>query len=196
MKKRGKNNFFGKNYKLSWDYLKESKNFIYFSVLLFFLIAIIGFLYPIFFVDKIVGLIKELVEQTKDLNGFELIIFIFLNNLQTSFFGLILGVLLGIFPLFFIVLNGYVLGFVSALSVNTSGFLILLKLIPHGIFELPAVFISLGLGIKLGTFIFHKHKIKDFNKYFINSLRVFLFIVVPLLIIAAIIEGILMTFFG
>jgi uncharacterized membrane protein SpoIIM required for sporulation len=58
---------------------------------------------------------------------------------------------------------------------------------------LPAIFVSFGLGIKFGTFIFYKEKMKHFGEFFINSLRVFIFVVLPLLIIAAIIEGSLIS---
>ena len=60
---------------------------------------------------------------------------------------------------------------------------------------MPAVFISLGLGLKLGMFIFSKKPGLELRKRFFESLNVFLFIVVPLLIIAAIIEGILIFIF-
>ena len=126
----------------------------------------------------------------------ELINFILLNNLQSSFFGMIFGVLLGILPVIVIIANGYLLGFVASISIEAEGVLILWRLLPHGVFELPAVFISLGLGLKLGTFIFQKEKIQSLKKYFWNSLRIFLFIVLPLLIIAAIIEGSLMFMSG
>ena len=102
---------------------------------------------------------------------------------------MIFGFLLGIFPVIAAIANGYLLGFVALISVNNGGWFILFKLLPHGIFELPAIFISLGLGLKLGTCIFRKEILKNFNEYFINSLRVFLFIVIPLLLIAGIIEG-------
>ena len=125
----------------------------------------------------------------------ELIKFIFVNNIQSSFFGIIFGVFLGIFPVIGAIGNGYILGFVSLMAFEKEGIDVLLRLLPHGIFELPAVFISLGLGLKFGTFIFQKNKGELFKEYFWNSLRVFLFIVVPLLIIAAIIEGILVFMF-
>jgi len=70
------------------------------------------------------------------------------------------------------------------------------RILPHGIFELPAVFIALGMGLKFGGFIFQKEKIKSLREYFWNSLRVFLFVVLPLLIIAGIIEGTLIFFSG
>ena len=66
------------------------------------------------------------------------------------------GVLLGIFPLMSVIANGYLLGFVVAASVRSQGILILWRLFPHGIFEIPALFLSLGLGLKMGTFIFQK----------------------------------------
>jgi stage II sporulation protein M len=64
-----------------------------------------------------------------------------------------------------------------------------LNLLPHGIFELPAIFISFGMGLKFGTFLFYKEKMKKFAEFFSNSLRVFVFVILPLLVIAAIIEG-------
>jgi stage II sporulation protein M len=199
-RKRGagkrKPNFFVDNYKLSWKYIKESKNFIYFTFLTFFAISIIGFLYPVFFREQIISLINNLIKQTENLSSFELIKFIFFNNLQSSFLGMTLGLFFGIFPLLVLVVNGYILGFVASASVSANGFSSLWRLFPHGIFELPAVFISLGLGLKLGTFLFYKQKIKHFKDYFWSSLRVFLFIILPLLIVAAIIEGILISFFG
>lgn len=197
MKKRAtKRDFFSRNYFLSCEYLKESRNFIYLAVLAFFGFAVIGFLYPNFFRQEIIDFLKELVQKTQNLSQFELIKFIFLNNIQSSFIGLAFGIFLGIIPLILLVVNGYVLGFVSSISVNTAGAGVLLKLLPHGIFELPAVLISLGLGMKFGTFIFQKNKIKSFKEYFINSFRIFLFIVIPLLVIAAIIEGSLISIFG
>jgi len=107
-----------------------------------------------------------------------------------------LGMFLGIAPVLFSLFNGYLLGFVALMAVNEQGFLSLWRIFPHGIFELPAVFISLGLGMKLGSFIFQRNKAESFKDFLWNSLRVFLLIVLPLLIIAAIIEGTLIALAG
>ena len=194
--KRSDRNLLKNNYFQSWKYLKESKNFIYIIMVLFFVFALIGFFIPApnFIVEQILEFINELLEKTQYMSQWGLIQFIFLNNLQTSFFGIILGIFLGILPIIATVVNGYVLGFVTSLSVVSGGGSVLWKLLPHGIFELPAVFISLGLGLKLGSFIFQKKKIDLFKEYFWNSIKVFLFIIIPLLIIAAIIEGTLIFF--
>ena len=180
--------------KESISYLKESMIYFYIVVCLFLLSAIIGFMFPenLVFFDE---LLKELAEKTSGLGPGELTWFIFQNNVMSSFFGLVFGIFLGIFSLMGILINGLLLGYVYAKASAISGLGIIWMLIPHGIFELPAVFISLGLGIKFGMFIFAKDKKKEFFRRMNNSLKVFLTIVLPLLGVAAIIEGILIFSF-
>jgi stage II sporulation protein M len=166
---------------------------IYSIISIFFVFALLGFFIPVSkeIMDIILGYLQQILEQTKDMSMLQLISFIFLNNLQASFLGLTFGLVLGIFPVLFTILNGYVLGIVASLSVSQEGIYSLLNLFPHGIFELPAVFISLGMGLKLGAFIFQKNKKEFFKKNISRSAKVFLFIILPLLLIAAIIEGVL-----
>jgi stage II sporulation protein M len=194
MKKRKKSFDIKKEYKNSWKYMKECKTFIYFIAGIFFIFLLVGFFVPApdFLYDKIMEYIREILGKTEGMSGLELIWFIISNNITSTFLGIVFGVVLGIFPVVNSVANGYMLGFVSSISVNNGGVWTLWKLFPHGIFELPAVFISLGLGAKLGTFVFQKNKSDSFKNYFTNSLKVFLLIVVPLLILAGTIEGILM----
>jgi stage II sporulation protein M len=196
IKKRGKiKSFFIENYSKSWEYIKECKNFIWVAVIVFFVAVIIGFLYqPPAIINIILDYIKQVLAKTEGMNSFAMISYIFLNNIQIGFMGVIYGVILGIFPIVSIFANGYVVGYVSSSAISTAGAGSLLNLIPHGIFELPAIFISFGMGIKFGSFIFYKKKMKQFGKFFVNSLRVFVFVVLPLLIIAAIIEGFLISF--
>lgn len=196
-KTKNKKEFFRDNYTQSWNYIKESKNFIYFITTLFVLFFLIGFFLPVpvAIAEQILRFIEDLLQKTQGMSQGGLIKFIFFNNIQGSFFGMVFGVVLGIFPIISIIANGYILGFVASRSVEMWGALILWRLFPHGIFEIPALFISLGLGLKLGSFIFQKNKIKSFKKYLWNSLRVFIFVILPLLIVAAIIEGSLIFLF-
>lgn len=188
----------GREYVLGWGYIKESKHFIFATILLFFLFAVYGFLVPASgeIAEKLMEMLENIIEQTKGLNQIELISFLLLNNIKSSFFGMIFGFFLGIFPIFSTLINGYLVGFVGRLSVDTEGWYILLNLLPHGIFELPALFLSLGLGIKFGTFIFQKNKFQSFQRYLWNSLRIFILIIIPLLILAAFIEGTLISLSG
>ncbi len=192
MKKSKKDDcFIFRNFNLSLKYLNEIKNYVWFSLAVFLVFGLIGFLFPVFFEEQILNLIKELIEKTEGLGLIGLIRFIFLNNLKSSFFAMGLGIFFGVLPLLILIVNGYVLGFVASKTVAIEGISILWRLLPHGIFEIPAIMISAGLGLKLGTFLFVKHKKGDFKQWLLNSLRVFLFIVVPLLIVAGIIEGLL-----
>jgi stage II sporulation protein M len=196
MRKR-KKNFFRKNYEQSLDYIKKSRNFIYVILILFFLFFLIGYFIPVpeSLTNLILEFIEELLRKTEGMSQRELMSFIFFNNLQSSFFGMIFGVVLGIFSVVTTIVNGFLLGFVSSKTAQSEGILILWRLFPHGIFELPALIISMGMGLKLGTFIFQKKKTESFKRYLLDSLRVFLFIVLPLLFVAAIIEVILIFLF-
>jgi stage II sporulation protein M len=185
-----KENFFLDNYKKSWRYIKESKKFIWAITILFFVSAFIGLVYqPPEIINYILKYIQEILTKTESMSSFEMISFIFFNNIKIGFMGLIYGFILGIFPVLSIFANGYVVGYVSSAAISSSGVLSLLNLLPHGIFELPAIFISFGMGLKFGTFLFYKEKMKKFAEFFSNSLRVFVFVILPLLVIAAIIEG-------
>lgn len=179
----------------SIDYIAESRNYIYFIMGIFFLSVLIAYLNP----DKFLFLndyLKEIFSKAKDLRGMDMISFILVNNLLSAFMGILLGVFFGIFPVFNGLLNGVVIGYVLRLTVNEAGLLYLWRLLPHGIFELPAIFISLGMGLKLGMFIFEKNKIREAKIRIVESLRAFILIVVPLLVIAAFIEGVLITLFS
>jgi len=174
-----------------WRYLEKNKIYFLIISLIFLVSLIIGFFFPVFLVDVIEKFLKELVGKTTGMNFFQLLIFIFQNNLLTAFVGLLFGIFLGLFPLLLSSLNGYVLGFVFERTVKVGGYGVLWRIFPHGIFELPALIISLGLGLRLGMSIFSRKK--DIKKELLynleSSLRVFLFIVLPLLLIAAIIES-------
>lgn len=220
-------------YKSNLDYIVQCRYFILISLGIFLLFFFLGLFVPApeFIKREVFDLLRELSEKLKDIYGIQLIFYIFFNNLFASLSGLVLGIFFGIFSVTSSITNGYVLGFVSALSIGSEGVGSLWRLLPHGIFELPAIFISLGLGLSLGFpfvyryFKYYSHKkenlaiilgilfllpaivitslidkklrayqTRDFKYRFNNSLSVFFYVIVPLLIIAAIIEGILITF--
>lgn len=230
-------NNFKKEFNESLNFIKESRKFIYVGLIIFIFSFFIGLFVPIplEIQEKLMELIQEIIESTEGLNSLGLVSFIFFNNSLSSFNAIIFGVLFGIFPIMASFFNGYFIGFVSKLSIAEVGVSSLWKLLPHGIFELPAIFISFGLGIRVGfwliweplkfyweenklviplfilfylptliiTLIYNNHFYKKMNSSWINfknilmkSLKVFIFIIIPLLIIAAIVEGLLISFLG
>lgn len=182
----------------SWAYLKESRNYVYSAVILFLAGTIIGFAFPEFFSQYFDGIIKDLVEKTAGFGLTELVFFIFQNNTLSALGALFMGILFGVIPVINITVNGALLGYVLARAVEVEGFITIWRIIPHGIFELPAIFISVGLGIKIGLFWFEPRKTRamEFKRRFWRSIQVFFMIILPLLIIAAIIEGFLIALSG
>lgn len=79
--------------------------------------------------------------------------FIFLNNAIKSVAVMALGVLLGVYPALFLVMNGLVIGYlVSELGNQGENVLhlIVYGLLPHGIIEIPAILIAAGFGMQFG----------------------------------------------
>ncbi len=180
-----------KEYKEAFKFLWSVKNYFIFVVLLFFLITIAVYsgAQNQELNNTLLEYLKKVAEKFEGKGIIETIFLIFSNNLFVSFLAIVTGVFFGIMPLIFIISNGYALGFIAQKTVDIAGITILWKLFPHGIFELPAVFISLALGLKLGTFVFANKPWKTLWDYFYKSMRVFFYVVFPLLVIAAIIEG-------
>ena len=193
MKRKAKKRYFKRSFQESIDYLKESRKSIYFIIGVFFISALITFVLPSYFTffDEIIG---EIFLKTSHLDGLELTIYIFINNFTAALVSLLLGLFLGIFPVINAVTNGGLLGYVSARVVDTVGILTLWRLLPHGIFEIPAILIAMGLGVKLGMTFFSGNIKKNFSYRLDRSIKALVFVILPLLLIAAIIEGILISF--
>jgi len=190
MRKQG---FFARNYSACWKFLNESKWHVVFAMGVFMLVFLVGFIYPFFFREQIFVWIEKLILSLEGKGMLEIIGFIFFNNLKASFFAIILGIGFGIFPLITLVANGYLLGFVARESAVRGGIGVLWQLFPHGIFELPAILLSIGFGLKIGFDLFRKDARKRLRHNFRESLRFFVFVIIPLLLVAGIIEGTLIA---
>lgn len=153
--------FIYRYFKEGINFIFESKNYILLMVVLFFFSISFGYAFPNLFKEQLLKMIEELLNQTKGLGFFSLISFIMVNNIKSSFFGLYFGIFFGIVPVSMIIVNGFLLGFVMNKAVIAQGPVVLWKLFPHGIFEIPAILISTGIGLKLGLFYFRqKDKLK------------------------------------
>jgi stage II sporulation protein M len=174
------------NFIESLRFLASSKNFIIAVVVMFAAFLLLGIVYPHLMTDFILDMINNLANQADNKNFFQLAGFIIFNNAKASLFGLLFGVLFGIFPLFLAAVNGYVLGFVLNAAARTNGIVEVWKIFPHGVFELPAFFFSLGLGVRLGYTLFCEPNMMKSD--FKMALKTFVYIILPLLLIAGLIE--------
>ena len=173
------------------NYISESRRFIFIVIAVFLFFGLFAFIIPGPF--KILDpILRGLVDKTEGLNIGQMIVFILNNNLQSAVLGFVLGIFFGIFPFVNGIVNGSVLGYVFSRLYSVSGFSEFWRILPHGIFELPAIFISLGLGVRLGASFFSGKDItNNLRERFVRGGRAFVLVVIPLLVIAAVIEGLL-----
>src|SRR3989344_2266802 len=122
--------------------LEKIKDHLIFVVLLFLLSAVLASIFSDFLAPILLPALKNMVSQTEGLSGIELFLFIFANNATVSLISIFSGIALGIGPIITVIINGIFIGAISKIVAEQSSFLELWRIFPHGIFELPAVFIS------------------------------------------------------
>ena len=145
-------------------------------------------------IDELMGQFEERYGWLAEESPIMIMLFIFKNNTIVSLLAMLGGIFFGILPVIFILVNGYFIGVVVFSSVQEYGILVVLfALLPHGIIELPMIFISASMGLRLGVLAFQKiFRIKEeeirFKYELFSAIRFFVTVIVPLLFIAAIIE--------
>ncbi|MBS4022485.1 MAG: stage II sporulation protein M [Dethiobacter sp.] len=98
-------------------------------------------------------LLRDLGDRVFSGNPIAGTLILFFHNLTASLQVIILGFILGIPALFSTLANGTLLGAVVAHMANEGILplqLIIISILPHGMFELPAFLLSAALGLKLG----------------------------------------------
>ena len=117
---------------------------------------------------------------------------LFGNNLRA----MVLSTLYGFIPFLYLPalsmgVNAILLGMVAS-SVNGQWLLLAAGILPHGIFELPALCLSLAAGLCLCQNInryIRKNEKGIMTPFLLNILRVTGLVVIPLLVVAAIMES-------
>ena len=148
--------------------------------------------------ERFLNFLQELFEKilpSSDFTySFATALLIFKQNIQASLIVLFFGIILGLIPLISTAFNFFILGFLFAYLLGksvTSAFIFLLIILPHGIFEIPALLIADAFGIRLGWFWKIKDPTKTKGQKLLLALKQNFQLVPPLLIlliIAALIE--------
>ena len=190
-----------KYYKKSFEIIKENKKIIYFVGLIYLLSFIGGFLYynstyEGFSSDEVKTSYMEWYKSDvlKD-NFFDNFTTIFPHNIIASLFRIISGLLFAVFPIFNVIhgaiLDSYV--FVSEIKDKTF-YLVINGWLPHSLIEIPAHILASSLGVMIFLSIFKsKNKILNIVQAYKDSLIVFVFIILPMMLVAAIIESIIIV---
>ncbi|MGD8192732.1 stage II sporulation protein M [Brevibacillus ginsengisoli] len=176
------------------------------------ILMLAGILIGIVQADKVDAIAREMLGQIKQIadkigssnNSLTAFRMIFINNVLTAFCMMIFGVLFAIFPVYGIVTNGILLGYMlhklGAAGLNTLQ-IFSVAILPHGIIELPAVIFAAGIGIRYGALTIRsitslwdrsiREEIKAAWLLNIKQFPVALLTIVFLLAIAGVIESVI-----
>lgn len=140
-------------------------------------------------------LLQSFIEQVKDrytgIGPFHMATEIFVNNIIVGIILFLGGVTLAFVTCAVVFVNGWMIGAFYHMSYEEMGLSeFLVAVLPHGIFELPAFVISGALGLMLANTVWQEMKEgADAADYAASLGRKFVFLVVPLLLIAAVVEA-------
>jgi len=119
-------------------------------------------------------------------------VFIFIRNASALLLSFIFSPILCLLPILALTANGWLLAFISALVIEEESLgVVLAGLLPHGIFELPAIIIgeaaALSFGVMAMLALFKKERRNQFLPNLKRNLK-YLIIALALLLPAAILE--------
>ena len=160
----------------------------------------------IFFVSLVLGVLvgqstaEELIRQFGGILGplapmgnLSLLLFliIFINNAIKALGLVCLGILLGVPPVLFVGLNGFILGgFSSALESVKGWRYVVASFVPHGVIEIPVILLATALGFTLGieSLKWLARRDSRVKLQLADCLKAYLKLILPGLAAAAIIE--------
>ena len=135
---------------------------------------------------------QSATEFYRDLTGGTLFFLILLNNTIASLLIILVGLIVGILPIISVGFNGFILGVLYRQTAGIAGYgKAALQVLPHGIFEIPALLIAASYGLWLGMIVLRR--IRGMESTSIRSkvkhaLQRYFAVVFPLLIVAAAVE--------
>ena len=160
----------------------------------------------IFFVSLVLGTlfgqntVEELMRQfgavleplvSADRLSILLVLIIFINNAIKALAIVFLGILLGLLPLLFVGLNGFVLGGLGSALESVNGWrYVMASFLPHGIIEIPVILLATALGLAVGmeSLKWLARRESRVKLQLSDSLKVYLRWILPGLAVATIIE--------
>jgi len=178
--------------KLGWMFDRTIKPYILILVSIFAVSFLAGTLAPASLQKEANEMYKYVADELQGLSGGTLFFYIFSHNLLASILILVSGVLFGVIPILAIGANGLFLGVLyrqvaEGIGYSSAAF----KVLPHGVFEIPALLIAASYGLWLGVMVVRRMRGKESTLLRSNighAFRQYLTVVFPLLIVAAGIE--------
>jgi stage II sporulation protein M len=141
---------------------------------------------------QITDALQAVGEQYRDLAGGTLFFYILFHNVMASLLLLVSGLLYGVIPVLAVGSNGFVLGVLYNLEAAASGYSkAAMKVIPHGLFEIPALLFTGSYGLWLGILVIRRIRGKGGGPIMVplnQAFERYFAVAFPLLVMAAAIE--------
>jgi stage II sporulation protein M len=176
------------SFKAATNAVKEGKLFILAAIIIFFIGVIYGMNAPIEnYNEHFESLLSDWDKRLSLNSQTKVILVIFFNNLSVAATSIWLAFIVGLKPIASALINGRDIGILASASFSNGTFTYyIFGIAPHGVFEIPAMFIAWGLGIWCAKGLVTK----KYKERVLKANRVLVFYIAPLLAVAAIIEGI------
>ncbi len=171
--------------------VKENRKLIFLMIGVLLAMAVYGYMQPDIFKEQKEQIIDTILGKVEGKNPAEVTVYIIYHNIISTFISILLGILF--FPVLDMIANGYFIGAVLNDAVAKTSYYIVWRLIPHGIFEIPAIAIAAAFGLRAGLALFRKERKKNVISMYRDAFLVLVYVVIPLLVIAGIIEGALFS---
>lgn len=166
----------------------------------FGVLLIVGFVAGLILKDFADGLVSNFAQQVEDMgildeDGTVSAFALLTNNVRATLLTILYGFVPYVFlPALSLGTNAILLGAFAAYYVNNGSSLLLYLagIIPHGIFELPAIVLAVAMGIYLCKMInyYVKHNTKGIMlPLMADLLRAFLLRLIPMLVLASLVEA-------
>jgi stage II sporulation protein M len=193
--------FIIRQYRESFSHFKNSAGKIFIlCLLLFALIGLAAAAVGLYYKDAANNIMQFIIESIQKKNiineqGAIDVVKLFFNNLAASAIAVCVGFIPFLFlPVIYVMfLNSAILGITYAYMINSgqSPFIFFISIAPHGIFELAAVIYAIALGTELCFSLSRKIAGREIDlNYTVKSVfRAFVTLIIPLLVIAAVIEA-------
>jgi stage II sporulation protein M len=144
--------------------------------------------------DTFLGLgqeLRNLLQPLEAVNPFLLLFLIFANNAVKTLGAIGLGILVGIPPVLFIGINGFVIGSVVSWSESLHGLEYTVATIaPHGVIEIPMLLLATALGFMVGleSLKWARRRESLVKSQLLAGLKLYVKVILPGLVVASVIE--------
>lgn len=176
------------------------RSYILILSLIFSAFFITGTVAPAPFRQSGVDALQLLQDSYRGIGGGKLYFALLVRNVMVSIMIMVSGVLFGIVPVFSMASNGLLLGVACRQEVEVASIAkVALKVLPHGVFELPALLLAASYGLWLGVTFIRRIRGRESTPirfHIEHAFRRYLAVVFPLLIVAAGIETALILKLG